>query len=68
MIVVILFKKLRRDLRHYNSIPTDEEKVDDMEEYGWKLVHADVIRPPLFLPWNWKSVVDQEYSLSVCLL
>jgi len=50
MIVAILFKNLRRDLRRYNSIPTDEEKADDLEEYGWKLVHADVFRPPLFSP------------------
>jgi transmembrane 9 superfamily protein 2/4 len=27
-------------------VPTDEEKAENAEEFGWKLVHADVFRPP----------------------
>jgi len=46
MIITILLKSLKQDLARYNRIPTDEEKADDLEERGWKLVHADVFRPP----------------------
>ena len=35
---------LRRDLSRYNA----EEKEELAEESGWKLVHADVLRPPPF--------------------
>jgi transmembrane 9 superfamily protein 2/4 len=50
MIVAILLRNLRQDLARYNRLATDEEKADDMEEKGWKLVHADVFRPPTFSP------------------
>ena len=46
MIVAILLRNLRQDLARYNALATDEEKADDLEERGWKLVHADVFRPP----------------------
>lgn len=50
MIVTILIRNLRQDLARYNRLATDEEKADDLEEKGWKLVHADVFRPPSFSP------------------
>lgn len=50
MIVAILLRNLRQDLARYNRLATDEEKADDLEEKGWKLVHADVFRPPSFSP------------------
>jgi len=31
-------------------LPTDEEKAEEREESGWKLVHADVFRPPAEWP------------------
>ena len=46
MIAAILVRNLRRDINRYNRLATDEEKAEDLEEYGWKLVHADVFRPP----------------------
>jgi len=48
MIAAILVRNLRRDVARYSSLPTDEERAEDMEEYGWKLVHADVFRPPSY--------------------
>ena len=33
-------------MQRYNRIPTDEEKAEEQEESGWKLVHADVFRAP----------------------
>eukprot|EP00538_Stauroneis_constricta_P011134 CAMPEP_0119546002 /NCGR_PEP_ID=MMETSP1352-20130426/589_1 /TAXON_ID=265584 /ORGANISM="Stauroneis constricta, Strain CCMP1120" /LENGTH=668 /DNA_ID=CAMNT_0007590651 /DNA_START=114 /DNA_END=2120 /DNA_ORIENTATION=+ len=46
MIISVLLRNLRQDLARYNRVATDEEKAEDMEERGWKLVHADVFRPP----------------------
>lgn len=50
MIAAILVRNLRRDFNRYNRVATDEEKAEDLEEFGWKLVHADVFRPPSFSP------------------
>ena len=46
MLASVLVRNLRRDLARYNRLATDEEKTEELEEYGWKLVHADVFRPP----------------------
>lgn len=46
MIVTLLSHNLQRDFNRYNKVATDEEKQEALEEYGWKLVHADVFRPP----------------------
>jgi len=46
MVAAILVRNLRRDYDRYASVPTDEERNEDLEESGWKLVHADVFRPP----------------------
>ncbi|CAM9768812.1 unnamed protein product [Ascophyllum nodosum] len=50
MIAMILLRNLHRDIMHYNRVPTDEEKAEEREETGWKLVHADVFRPPTKYP------------------
>jgi transmembrane 9 superfamily protein 2/4 len=46
-IATIMIRTLRKDIRGYNEIQTIEEA---QEETGWKLVHADVFRPPDFSP------------------
>ena len=46
MIAAILVRNLHRDIARYNKVATDEERAEELEEYGWKLVHADVFRPP----------------------
>ena len=43
IVAMIMMRTLRRDLNRYNSV---EEKEELQEESGWKLVHADVLRPP----------------------
>ena len=43
IVAMIMMRTLRRDLNRYNSI---EEKEELQDESGWKLVHADVLRPP----------------------
>lgn len=50
MIAIILVRNLRRDFSRYNRLATDEEKQEELEEFGWKLVHADVFRPPSTSP------------------
>jgi transmembrane 9 superfamily protein 2/4 len=50
MVGMILVRNLRRDITRYNRIPTEEEKAEEREESGWKLVHADVFRPPSTSP------------------
>lgn len=46
MVAMILVRALYKDLSRYNRVATDEEKAEDREDTGWKLVHADVFRPP----------------------
>jgi len=50
IIIAILVRNLRRDFARYNKLASDEEKAEDLEEFGWKLVHADVFRPPNYSP------------------
>jgi transmembrane 9 superfamily member 2/4 len=49
LVVSILVRNLRRDIAAYNALAAtlaDEERDDEVDETGWKLVHADVFRPP----------------------
>eukprot|EP00551_Chaetoceros_affinis_P011039 CAMPEP_0203663036 /NCGR_PEP_ID=MMETSP0090-20130426/784_1 /ASSEMBLY_ACC=CAM_ASM_001088 /TAXON_ID=426623 /ORGANISM="Chaetoceros affinis, Strain CCMP159" /LENGTH=666 /DNA_ID=CAMNT_0050525899 /DNA_START=42 /DNA_END=2042 /DNA_ORIENTATION=+ len=49
MIAAILVRNLRRDYDRYSRVSTsDVERNEDLEETGWKLVHADVFRPPSY--------------------
>jgi transmembrane 9 superfamily protein 2/4 len=50
MIAMILIRNVHRDISHYNRALTEEEKAEEREESGWKLVHADVFRPPATAP------------------
>ncbi|UZJ53233.1 hypothetical protein CBS101457_002553 [Exobasidium rhododendri] len=43
MVSMVLMRSVSRDISRYNAIDLDE---DVQEEYGWKLVHADVNRTP----------------------
>jgi transmembrane 9 superfamily protein 2/4 len=42
MVTMILLRSLHRDLLKYNK----EDSEDIQEDFGWKLVHGDVFRPP----------------------
>jgi transmembrane 9 superfamily protein 2/4 len=48
LVVSILVRNLRRDIAGYNALAAlaDEEKDEEIDESGWKLIHADVFRPP----------------------
>jgi hypothetical protein len=43
MVMVILLRTVYRDISRYNEF-NDEDGAH--EEFGWKMVHADVFRPP----------------------
>jgi transmembrane 9 superfamily protein 2/4 len=43
MFAMVLVRSLRRDIAKYNQMDTSE---DVQEDFGWKLVHGDVFRPP----------------------
>lgn len=43
MVAMILMRTLHKDIARYNQIDSGE---DAQEEFGWKLVHGDVFRPP----------------------
>jgi len=42
MVAMILLRTLHRDIARYNQLDPE----DPAEEFGWKLVHGDVFRPP----------------------
>ncbi|CAO3646862.1 unnamed protein product [Cunninghamella blakesleeana] len=48
MVAMILIRALHKDISRYNSIEVQE---DVQEDYGWKLVHGDVFRPPVKSLW-----------------
>ncbi|KAF9999456.1 hypothetical protein BGZ80_002470 [Entomortierella chlamydospora] len=43
MVAMILLRALHKDISRYNQ---DEAQEDFQEDFGWKLVHGDVFRPP----------------------
>jgi transmembrane 9 superfamily protein 2/4 len=43
MVAMILIRALHKDISRYNNIEAAE---DAQEDFGWKLVHGDVFRPP----------------------
>ncbi|MGH0153289.1 UNVERIFIED_CONTAM: hypothetical protein FKN15_024445 [Acipenser sinensis] len=43
MVAMIMLRTLHKDIARYNQMDSIE---DAQEEFGWKLVHGDVFRPP----------------------
>ncbi|KAI9253680.1 hypothetical protein EDC94DRAFT_619447 [Helicostylum pulchrum] len=43
MVSMIVLRALHKDISRYNAVDAQE---DVQEDYGWKLVHGDVFRPP----------------------
>ena len=50
LLISVLVRNLRRDIDAYNALAVladeEEEKEEEEEERGWKMLHADVFRPP----------------------
>ncbi|KZS01584.1 Transmembrane 9 superfamily member 2, partial [Daphnia magna] len=43
MVAMFLLRPLHKDIARYNQIDSGK---DAQEEFGWKLVHGDIFRPP----------------------
>lgn len=69
LVVSILVRNLRRDIAAYNALAAlaDEEKDEDMDETGWKLVHADVFRPPSTMPMMYCVCIGGGVQLAITL-
>ncbi|KDO23115.1 hypothetical protein SPRG_11959 [Saprolegnia parasitica CBS 223.65] len=63
MIAMIMLRTLHRDIARYNEVQTSEEAA---EESGWKLVHADVFRPPSYSPMLFSVFVGT--GVQVCCM
>jgi len=50
LVAMIMVRALRLDIQRYNRVLTEEEKAEEAEEKGWKLVHDQVFRPPTVMP------------------
>eukprot|EP00527_Entomoneis_sp_CCMP2396_P000228 CAMPEP_0198136898 /NCGR_PEP_ID=MMETSP1443-20131203/447_1 /TAXON_ID=186043 /ORGANISM="Entomoneis sp., Strain CCMP2396" /LENGTH=580 /DNA_ID=CAMNT_0043798187 /DNA_START=367 /DNA_END=2109 /DNA_ORIENTATION=- len=71
LIVSIMVRNLRRDIAAYNALSAlaDEEDAEDKEdEKGWKLVHADVFRPPQSQPMLYCVFLGSGAQLGITLL
>ena len=70
LVVSMLVRNLRRDIAAYNALSAlaDEEKDEDVDESGWKLVHADVFRPPDNYPMMYCVCCGAGAQLSITIL
>jgi hypothetical protein len=65
MVAMILVRTLSQDIAHYyDAALLDEAK----EESGWKLVHADVFRPPSFSPMLFSVCIGSGVQLGCMVL
>lgn len=67
LVVSILVRNLRRDIAGYNSLAalTDEEKEEEMDDSGWKLIHADVFRPPSSFPMLYCVMIGSGFQIAI---
>lgn len=66
MVAMILVRTLTKEINRYNRVMTDEEKAEEREETGWKLVHADVFRPPATYPMLFCVLIGTGMQLFFC--
>jgi len=62
----ITYRSISQDIATYNRIPTDEEKAEQRDESGWKLVHADIFRAPQEHPLLFSVLIGTGAQLTVC--
>jgi transmembrane 9 superfamily protein 2/4 len=65
LVAMVLLRSLRRDIAHYNRVPTEEDLAEEREETGWKLLHRDVFRPPQTMPLIFVVLVGSGAQLTV---
>ncbi|KAL0246404.1 hypothetical protein GEMRC1_007616 [Eukaryota sp. GEM-RC1] len=62
IVAMILTRTLKSDLFRYNNPSLDEYE----EDYGWKMIHGDVFRPPRF-PSFFASCIGSGVQIGVML-
>ena len=60
----MLVRNLKNDIAAYNLV-SDEEEDEEVDETGWKLVHADVFRPPTQNSMLFCACVGSGVQLSI---
>jgi len=70
VVLSVLVRNLRRDIAAYNSLAilTDEEEGEEEDEKGWKLIHADVFRPPQTRPMMYCAFLGTGVQLGITTL
>lgn len=68
MVAMIMTRTLNRDIQRYNRVPTEEERAEEREESGWKLVHGDVFRPPVWWPMMFCVMIGTGTQVFVMML
>ena len=68
MVGLILVRTLHKDLLFYNRNLSDEEKQEQQDESGWKLIHAEVFRPPAHGVMAFSVLVGTATQLFLMLL
>mmetsp|Transcript_2612 Transcript_2612/g.10049 ORF Transcript_2612/g.10049 Transcript_2612/m.10049 type:complete len:691 (-) Transcript_2612:313-2385(-) len=63
MVAMILVRTLSKDIANYNQSSSAAAIEDDKEETGWKLVHADVFRPPVTSPMAFAVLIGSGAQL-----
>jgi transmembrane 9 superfamily protein 2/4 len=68
LVGAIMTRILHKDISKYNQVRTEEDKAEEEDERGWKLVHTDVFRPPARAPLAFAVLVgiaSQILAMSV---
>jgi transmembrane 9 superfamily member 2/4 len=65
---IIMYKTIQNDVSSYNRVRTAEEKAELRDDSGWKLVHADVFRPPTNCPMLFSAAVGTGVQINVCIV
>jgi transmembrane 9 superfamily member 2/4 len=70
LVVSVLVRNLKRDIAAYNALAAldDETGEGEADETGWKLVHADVFRPPQTYPMLYCVFLGSGAQLAITVL
>jgi len=70
LVMSILLRNLRKDIAGYNAgeALTDEEREEEADESGWKLIHADVFRPPQNFPMIYCVIIGSGAQIALSTL
>ena len=62
LVWMILLRTLNKDYARYHKDDVESDDADIGEDYGWKQVHGDVFRPPVY-PLFFSSIIGTGYHL-----